>query len=155
MFRYIILIFVFLLISCENKNNEINEFKTSIFNIENNIPVITVKLNNKKVNLIIDTGSELSIIDEKYYKKNNDFNVIDSTTININTLNGEQINKVYIINGIVNDSINIKLYTMDISNVINDMFIKQQIFIDGIIGVDFLYENNLIIDFKNKTLSNL
>ena len=155
MFRYIILIFVFLLISCENKNNEINEFKTSIFNIENNIPVIPVKLNNKKVNLIIDTGSELSIIDEKYYKKNNDFNVIDSTTININTLNGEQINKVYIINGIVNDSINIKLYTMDISNVINDMFIKQQIFIDGIIGVDFLYENNLIIDFKNKTLSNL
>lgn len=155
MFRYIILIFVFLLISCENKNNEINEFKTSIFNIENNIPVITVKLNNKKVNLIIDTGSELSIIDEKYYKKNNDFNVIDSTMININTLNGEQINKVYIINGIVNDSINIKLYTMDISNVINDMFIKQQIFIDGIIGVDFLYENNLIIDFKNKTLSNL
>ena len=155
MFRYIILIFVFLLISCENKNNEINEFKTSIFNIENNIPAITVKLNNKKVNLIIDTGSELSIIDEKYYKKNNDFNVIDSTTININTLNGEQINKVYIINGIANDSINIKLYTMDISNVINDMFIKQQIFIDGIIGVDFLYENNLIIDFKNKTLSNL
>lgn len=155
MFRYIILIFVFLLISCENKNNEINEFKTSIFNIENNIPIITVKLNNKKVNLIIDTGSELSIIDEKYYKKNNDFNVIDSTMININTLNGEQINKVYIINGIVNDSINIKLYTMDISNVINDMFIKQQIFIDGIIGVDFLYENNLIIDFKNKTLSNL
>lgn len=155
MFRYIILIFVFLLISCENKNNEINEFKTSIFNTKNNIPVITVKLNNKKVNLIIDTGSELSIIDEKYYKKNNDFNVIDSTMININTLNGEQINKVYIINGIVNDSINIKLYTMDISNVINDMFIKQQIFIDGIIGVDFLYENNLIIDFKNKTLSNL
>ena len=47
------------------------------------------------------------------------------------------------------------LYSMDITDIINDTFIKQQVFIEGIIGVDFLYENNLVIDFKNKTLNNL
>ena len=141
--------------SCNNKNTEIYEFKTPIFCAENNIPIITIKLNGKKTNLIIDTGSEISIINKKYFEKNNNFNITDSTTISINTLNGEQLNKVYILNGVINDSINIKLYTMDISDIIDDMFIKQQVFIDGIIGVDFLYENNLIIDFKNKTLSNL
>ena len=66
-FRYFSLILIFLLMSCNNKNTEIYEFKTPIFCAENNIPIITIKLNGKKTNLIIDTGSEISIINKKYF----------------------------------------------------------------------------------------
>ena len=157
-FRYIsILLILFSLTSCGNKGKDICKFSTPLFCDENCIPVVTINLNGEDVNFIVDTGSEICVIDENYFKERyNAFRIIDSTEVNIKTVNREQRRcKTYIIKGVVNDSIDMTLYSMDITDIINDTFIKQQVFIEGIIGVDFLYENNLVIDFKNKTLNNL
>ena len=42
---------------------------------------------------------------------------------------------------------------MDITNMIDNIFYNQQIISDGLLGIDFFYDNNAIIDFKNKKLS--
>lgn len=155
MLRIIVLLFLLIFSSCDrNRNERTMQFNSSLFLKEKTIPVITFKLDNDKINLILDTGSELNILNEDYYKSHSEnFILVDSVNNPINTVNGIILQKTYIVETTLNDSINIRFNVMDITNMIDNIFYSQQIISDGLLGIDFFYDNNVVIDFKNKKLS--
>lgn len=153
--RIIVLLFLLIFSSCDrNRNEHTMQFNSSLFLKEKTIPVITFKLDNNNINLILDTGSELNILNEEYYKSHSEkFILVDSVNIPINTVNGIILQKTYIVETTLNDSINVCFNVMDITNMINNIFYNQQIMTDGLLGIDFFYDNNVVIDFKNKRLN--
>ena len=155
MFRIIVLLTLLILSACDrNRNEHTIQFNQSLFLKEKTIPVITFKLDNDKINLILDTGSELNIINEDYYKSHSEkFILVDSANNSINTVNGIILQKTYIVETTLNDSINVRFNVMDITDMIDNIFYNQQMMTDGLLGIDFFYDNNAIIDFKNKQLS--
>lgn len=120
------------------------------------MPIIRLKSGeDNDCDFIIDTGSEVNILNESYYNRHkNEYVVIDSLEHTINTLNGNSNKKSYIVRGMINDSIPTDFYIMDIDVTAEIIFVNQRIKIEGILGVDFMYDNNIIIDFKNKTITN-
>ena len=153
--RIIVLLTLLIFSSCDkNRNEQTIQFNQSLFLKEKTIPVITFKLNNDKINLILDTGSELNILNEDYYKSHSEhFILIDSVNNPINTVNGVILQKTYIVETVLNDSINIRFNVMDITDIVDNIFYNQQMIINGLLGIDFFYDNNAIIDFKNKKLN--
>ena len=151
----IVLLTLLIFSSCErNRNERAMQFNQSLFLKEKTIPVITFKLDNDKINLILDTGSEVNILNEDYYKSHSEhFILVDSVNNPINTVNGAILQKTYIVETVLNDSINICFNVMDITDMVDNIFYNQQIMTDGLLGIDFFYDNNAIIDFKNKKLS--
>ena len=153
---YVFVLLTLLIFSSCDKNREERsmQFNSSLFLKEKTIPIITFKLDNDKINLILDTGSELNILNESYYKSHSEnFILVDSVNNHINTVNGMILQKTYIVETTLNDSINIRFNVMDITNMIDNIFYNQQIISDGLLGIDFFYDNNVVIDFKNKKLS--
>lgn len=155
MLRIIVLLTLLILSSCDrNRNEHAIQFNQSLFLKEKTIPVITFKLDNDKINLIIDTGSELNILNEDYYKSHSEkFILVDSVNNPINTINGVVLQKTYIVETVLNDSINIRFNVMDMTYMIDNIFYSQQMMTDGLLGIDFFYDNNVVIDFKNKQLT--
>lgn len=153
--RIIVLLTLLILSSCDrNRNEHAIQFNQSLFLKEKTIPVTTFKLDNNKINLILDTGSELNILNEDYYKSHSEhFVLIDSVNNPINTVNGVILQKTYIVETVLNDSINIRFNVMDMTDMIDNIFYSQQMMTDGLLGIDFFYDNNVVIDFKNKKLS--
>lgn len=153
--RIIVLLFLLIFSSCDrNRNGHTVQFNSSLFLKEKTIPVITFKLDNDKINLILDTGSELNILNEDYYKSHSEkFILVDSVNNPINTINGVVLQKTYIVETVLNDSINIRFNVMDMTDMIDNIFYSQQMMTDGLLGIDFFYDNNVVIDFKNKKLS--
>ena len=151
----IVLLTLLILSACDrNRNEQTIQFNQSLFLKEKTIPVITFKLNNDKINLILDTGSELNILNEDYYKSHSEkFILVDSVNNPINTINGIVLQKTYIVETVLNDSINVRFNVVDITDMIDNIFYSQQMMTDGLLGIDFFYDNNVVIDFKNKKLS--
>ena len=151
----IVLLTLLILSACDrNRNEHTIQFNQSLFLKEKTIPVITFKLDNDKINLILDTGSELNILNEDYYKSHSEhFILIDSVNNPINTVNGVILQKTYIVETVLNDSINIRFNVMDITDMVDNIFYNQQMIANGLLGIDFFYDNNVVIDFKNKKIS--
>ena len=151
----IVLLTLLIFSSCErNRNERAMQFNQSLFLKEKTIPVIAFKLDNDKINLILDTGSEVNILNEDYYKSHSEhFILIDSVNNSINTVNGVVLQKTYIAETVLNDSINICFNVMDITDMVDNIFYNQQMIVNGLLGIDFFYDNNVVIDFKNKKLS--
>lgn len=144
------------LFSCNNSGHKDNVKRfRNIFVYENTMPVIKYNIDEKGVNFIVDTGSDVSIIDDDYYLSHMDFfNFIENSSSDINTISGTISKGVIVTNTLLNDSIPVTFYITDIDNVKREVFIKTGKQIDGILGCDFLYDNKAIIDFKRKELRN-
>lgn len=155
----LILIISLCLISCNfmNKNKQEIPFKTSLLVKNDKVPIIQFRLSNDKVvNMLVDTGSELTIIDDNVY--NNDsliFSILCEKQMCYNTLNGSSDIYVKEVETTVNDSIMLGGYVFDIDYLIENTFINNGIMIDGVIGCDFLYKNGIVIDFENKVVKNI
>lgn len=144
------------LFSCNNSGNKgnVKRFR-NIFVYENTMPVVKYNIGEKGTNFIVDTGSDVSIIDDDYYLNHMDFfNFIENSSSDINTISGTISKGVIVTNTLLNDSIPVTFYITDIDNVKREVFIKTGKQIDGILGCDFLYDNKAIIDFKRKELRN-
>lgn len=158
--KYIIMLTFIFVCSCNNgynKSDKTYKFKTSIFSNNNDIPIIETFLKNKKCNLIIDTGSEINIINERFYYSNIDlFDNVNIIYSNIQTVNGNfENNETFIVRSFINDTIPVIFNVINIDNTFDNIFFKQKIMPNGILGVDFLYDNKVTIDFKNKILTNI
>lgn len=149
------IISLFLLIGCNSKTPQSQkEFSTSLIDNENT-PIVKFKNKNSEVKFIIDTGSEISIIDDDYYCKHLQyFEYVTNTDCDINTLSGTVSSGVIIATTVLDDSLYTKFYITDIDNIKKEIFISTGKNIDGILGCDFLYRNKSVIDFKHKVLSN-
>ena len=152
-FIYLLIMSLFLL-SCNSKNKNELSFETFIFNRNKTIPIVSFdSKKDKQLKLIIDTGSEINIINKNYYDDNQcDFVICDSINNIIKTVNGEINNSTYIVSTTLNDSININFYVLEMSDIINNLYLNQQVMTHGLLGIDFMYENNITIDFKNKEI---
>ena len=152
--NYIVyIICALILISCTNYHGDY-KFKRSLIHNETS-PVVSFKLGNKNANLIIDTGSEISIIDDNFYLSNmNKFTFIENSHKEITTINGTVTSGVIMASALLNDSIPILFYITDIDEIQKNVFIKSVINIQGIIGCDFLYNNEAVINFKDKEFKN-
>ena len=154
--KYIMFLLLPLLLSSCSKdnNNNIKKFK-NMFVYDEAMPVVNYDIGQHNTNFIVDTGSDISIIDDDYYiKYMNSFNFIDNSSSDINTVSGTVSKGVIITSTLLNDSIPITFYITNIDNVRKEVFIRTGRQIDGILGCDFLYNNKAIIDFNKKELRN-
>ena len=137
----------------ESVNDNTFPFKETII-LKNRTPIVQFKLsNNEKVNMLLDTGSEITIIDNDIYDKDTIiYKTIKETNLNISGINGNDNINVKLVETCINDSILSIIYVFDIDDMIDRIFIKNGIIIDGVIGCDFLYKNHMMIDFENKVL---
>ena len=137
----------------ESVNDNTFPFKETII-LKNRTPIVQFKLsNNEKVNMLLDTGSEITIIDDDIYDKDTIiYKTLKETNLNISGINGNDNINVKLVETCINDSILSIIYVFDIDDMIDRIFIKNGIIIDGVIGCDFLYKNHMMIDFENKVL---
>lgn len=150
-----IILSLFLFIGCNsNTSKSQKEFSVSLLD-NDNTPIVKFKNKHSEIKFIIDTGSEISIIDDGYYCEHlRDFDYVTNSECDINTLSGTVSSGVIIATTVLDDSLYTKFYITDIDNIKKEVFINTGRNIDGILGCDFLYKNKSVIDFKHKTLSN-
>lgn len=148
-----ILIIILLIINIffiRNRSTKVTPFKNS-HNEDIRIPIIQKDINNEEVLFILDSGANISIIDSTWYY-NNKHVFIEAEDINM-VLTG--------ISGVV--SINSKIIYTEIDEdyvvfAITDLvpvtqnLSRQGFKIVGILGSDYLKDNNLIIDYKKQAV---
>lgn len=149
------LLSILFLFSCGNNNvNNVKKFK-NFFIYDEEMPVVNYKIGKHNINFIVDTGSDVSIIDDDYYLNNMKlFNFVENNSTDINTISGTVSSGVIIASTALNDSIDVTFYITDIDNIRKEVFVKTGRQIQGILGCDFLYQNKAIIDFNKKELRN-
>ncbi|WP_256468963.1 reverse transcriptase domain-containing protein [Wolbachia endosymbiont of Psylliodes chrysocephala] len=108
--------------------------------------VIKVKLNNVSVKVIIDTGSETSLISENIVNKlnlnNNVTKVPKINLIGINKKKFSEVNKSIIINLSVEDK-----------NIEVQLLVVKDMEYDILLGTDELQKNNADINYETKTVN--
>jgi len=112
---------------------------------------IRVKLNNKRANLLIDTGAAASLLDINQ-ADNYDFtfNKTEQTFTGVGGLTDRYIVRHCKFD---HDSTSLPVYPFgaDLKHVV-ESFNQKGITIVGILGSDFLRKNDAIIDYKRKQL---
>lgn len=116
------------------------------------IPVVQGVINGKKAFLIIDSGASLSYLDINqsvsygFHFNDSDIQVAGyGGTQNLSnaygvilTINGRRIMTAFM--------------CKDISNIVDLIQVHENIKIAGIIGTDVLENNNVVIDYKKRTI---
>lgn len=112
------------------------------FKICNGLPVIELTVNGVKGDFIIDTGSNASALDIDFAKKA--LVILENEDVQINGLGGEVIGY---------DVVGAKTHFMGSRIKMNFKAIKiKTLNVDGIVGSDFLADNMVVLDYKNKTI---
>lgn len=153
---FITLLAIFLLFGCSGSKNEnydgythdfINSPISAVY-----IPIVEIELNGKPQYWVIDTGANLSVVDNGFYENHeDDFEYLDNMDM---TLNGVSSSVSYIstyLNGIIGkgeDTINHQFITSDLSSVRQNIKENLGISIAGILGSDFLDKYDYVVDFK-------
>lgn len=139
--KYILLLFI-LLTSC-NKEEGINEIP---FNQTNNLPIVTLTVNEEHCKFLVDTGSTLTVIDKSKQSKYK-FYTTDSNR-NVEGIGGNvYLEEVHGVKLKYKDSTVVATFvSFDMSNV------GEKIGISGILGSDFLELNGYSVDFKKNKL---
>ena len=108
-----------------------------------------VTINGKRGKLLIDSGSFSSILDSKFAKHFNFYNQIDDDEEEVNGLAGtvklRSVKKVTV--SYRGKDIHHKFKTADLNGLFKDIGAV------GVLGSDYLIENRLIIDYKNKIIN--
>jgi len=141
---FFIIILVFTIISCNNDNDVPDSMD---FVVSGGLPMVKCELNGKVGYFLIDTGANISVIDEGVTSKYNVF-IYSFLDMTVDGIGGK--NPLYYTNNTEliykGQVIRINFKSTDLSNLTNHLgFI-------GIIGSDFLIQNKMIIDYKNKVI---
>ena len=139
----LILTFTLVILSCEK-----NEIPNTIdFNTQNNLPMIKVNLNGKKAKFLVDSGASISILDSSAVSYYN-FKVYRYTDMNVSGVGGRI--KLYYVKDAKLIYGNEPMYVRFKSA--NLFKLRKELGIIGIIGGDFLIQNNMVLDYKNNKL---
>lgn len=112
------------------------------------LPIITLFVNDKPYNFIVDTGANYSLINTNALKELEHYLIkdIQGTTYDVSgqvhTVSYARINLTHCNTKFVDE-----FQVMDISNVINNLKMSDGVEIVGIIGSSFLKRYNFIVDF--------
>ena len=148
--KAIIFVFIFILfpflsysqITIKFSNKEWQEIKT---------PIIKINVSGEQMCFMIDSGSDISILDVEQVKKLPEDYKIGIIKCNISTVNGdmEQKSMFYALK-ILN--IKQRFYTRDLS-CINSLYEYDNIKLFGILGADWLQNRKAIIDYNKRTIT--
>lgn len=141
-------------LSCSSKtDNNAKKFKTSLlYHSQVSMPIVNMDVNGQNVKFILDTGSEMTIVGRKFYYANKDaFTVTNKMMFSASTINGVMTDSAY--TALVQiDSVPTNVVIMDIQDLIRNTYTSTGQIINGIIGADYLYNNNAVIDFGACTM---
>lgn len=149
--KIISLLFLFLFVySCTPPNSKITTFE-NMGDEFINIPIIKKDIKGKKVLFIVDSGANISIIDSTWYNKNKDlFGYNETIDMRVTGVSGEIRVKSNIVHAEI-DSNYVVFTTSDLTPVIKNLR-NYGYTIVGLLGSDYLSDNNLIIDYKIKAV---
>lgn len=138
--------------------NTIEAFKKTkqiplLTNSLNKTPIITLTQDDCTYNFIVDTGSCVSAIDEKYIADLGAIKLNKTTEIVGIEGNPEEVNFYEI-----NFECNNRMYTHNViaksfGNAFEPFFQEQNIIIHGILGSEFFSKHGVTINFKTNTLN--
>ena len=115
------------------------------------IPVVKFNVNGVMACFIVDTGSNGSILDYKWYKENSElFTFKKDTYIDYVGVSGVSTIRTVYVDGLVN-GINISFTTSDLTAIIK-ILKNYNLNVVGILGSVYLEENNYIIDYNTKSI---
>lgn len=157
--QILLLIFVALLafgISCSRKeqNNDVHLFENSSASSVYT-PIIKLNLNGNSQYWIVDTGANMSLIDETFYQENeNEFDYITDFDMTLNGVSGSKNYTAHYVSCELGDSVTIihQFLTSDLSGVKKNVKDRLNVEIVGIIGSDYLDRYSYTIDFYNRAL---
>jgi hypothetical protein len=110
---------------------------------------LTLTLNGKPAMFIIDSGSSKSLLDVSKAKKFN-FNFIEFGSEKYAGIGG--LSQIYMVYDYKIDEISTSLLGVNIAKI-GSLFNTNGSEIVGILGADFLSDNEVILNFKNNTLT--
>lgn len=115
------------------------------------IPVVEFNVNGVLACFIIDTGSNGSILDYKWYKENSGlFTFKKATYIDYIGVSGVSTIRTVYVDGVVN-GIKTNFTTSDLTAIIKTLK-NHNLDVVGILGSVYLEQNNYIIDYNTKSI---
>ena len=115
------------------------------------IPVVKFNVNGVMACFIVDTGSNGSILDYKWYKENSElFTFKKDTYIDYVGVSGVSTIRTVYVDGLVN-GINVSFTTSDLSAIIKTLK-NHKLNVVGILGSVYLEKNNYIINYNTKSI---
>lgn len=119
-------------------------------------PIVAAKVNGKKTYLIVDTGSDISMLNIKSSEHFGFVPTVNSElTYQLEGLNGEkkQLSWAKKLSVTLGDSeIKARFYTMDLTRLMSSVKHKTHISVQGIIGSDIMKKYDFRVDFKNRNI---
>lgn len=144
-------------LSCNDKKS--NSGTTYYFENKSSLnvhtPILKMALNGKMQNWIIDTGANMSLIDESFYNNNtDDFEYLTEVDMTLNGVSGSKDYKAHYVLGELGTDFKLKhqFLTSDLTGVINNMKSRLGVDIVGIIGADYLDKYGFTVDYFNKAV---
>lgn len=149
--KYVIVLalifFITFIKSCEKKEYAPNEIP--LIN-HDKLYMIELTINNKKGRFLLDTGANSSYINYNDLDKFK-ISVSNNTSINLSGLGGK--------GGDVYEVYDFKMYKKDGVKLPSNVVFKttelkiNNLYINGIIGADYLHKNKGVIDYENNILT--
>lgn len=152
--KKISILIIILLISniffIKNRSPKVIPFKNS-HNEDIRIPIIQKDINNEKVLFILDSGANISIIDSTWYYDNKHmFTEAEDISMVLTGISGVvSVNSKIIYTKIDEDYV---VFTITDLVPVTQNLSRQGFKIVGILGSDYLKDNNLIIDYKKQAV---
>lgn len=155
-FYLVVTLFLIFGTSCEDKktNDKVYYFENRSTS-DVHTPIIRLNLNGVEKYWIIDTGANMSLIDNDFYENNKTcFDYITSLDMTLNGVSGSKNYNAHYISAELGDSVVImhQFLTSDLSSVRKNIKNRLNIDIVGIIGSDYLDKYSYTVDFYNRTL---
>jgi hypothetical protein len=150
----IIAFFTLGVVAC-NKQIQINKISIEF----NEVPFVKTNIDGVDYLLLIDTGASISLIDSSFVADNKDDPSIKLITLNDTTAaagayNTLQLTDLYDVNLFIDSKLNVQQqmsqYNLTILNNKLQSIFKYRII--GVLGCDFLFDNNVIIDIARRQM---
>nr|DAW84459.1 MAG TPA: DNA damage inducible protein-like protein [Caudoviricetes sp.] len=151
--RLLVLLLLILVTACYNKKDNtehITYFENSPYT-ECKVPVIKKELSDTALLFIIDTGANISILDEGWYSNHRDlFTFIKSVETSISGIGGVTIATQDIVTGDFKDG-SVTFITSNLEAVRENLKSRGYNIV-GIIGSDYFEQSPTIIDYGNRAI---
>ncbi len=120
------------------------------------IPLVSFTLTNgKKCTAIIDTGSDVTIFDREFVKKNkDDFSIVSDVLFNVSGIHSVNKHRSVEIKTKIAFTSNLNIEVSCTGLILPLDTVQKEIeYVDMLLGSDFLSQHNMTIDFENNLLS--
>lgn len=151
--KHIILLKLFLLLSCGSKDNKFEDDNKIEFVTINKVPVVKGKLNNIPAYFIIDSGASLSVLDENQKDKYKFYTTSDNQSAvgYGGVASFKRVTNVDLFIGGKEFETNYK--AQNLSSLVDVIREDSGYEIVGIIGSDIMKSNKFIINYSDNSIS--